>query len=77
MTFYLSEYGSPKVHVQPVFVSLLVCWLNYWLIDWLFDWFFPRCEEQDKFTLVYALMKLNLLRGKSIIFVNEVNRCYK
>lgn len=36
-----------------------------------------KCEEQDKFTLVYALMKLNLLRGKSIIFVNEVNRCYK
>lgn len=36
-----------------------------------------KCEEQDKFTLVYALMKLHLLRGKSIIFVNEVNRCYK
>ncbi|XP_061178453.1 probable ATP-dependent RNA helicase DDX56 [Saccostrea echinata] len=36
-----------------------------------------KCEEQDKFTLVYALLKLNLLRGKSIIFVNEVNRCYK
>lgn len=50
--------------MQPFFVS-----------DWLI--IFSRCEEQDKFTLVYALMKLHLLRGKSIIFVNEVNRCYK
>lgn len=60
--FYLSELWQKKL--QPFFVS-----------DWLI--IFSRCEEQDKFTLVYALMKLHLLRGKSIIFVNEVNRCYK
>lgn len=36
-----------------------------------------KCEEEDKFTLIYALLKLRLVRGKSIVFVNNVNRCYK
>ncbi|XP_076103216.1 putative ATP-dependent RNA helicase DDX56 isoform X1 [Mytilus galloprovincialis] len=36
-----------------------------------------KCEEEDKFTLICALLKLGLVRGKSIIFVNNVNRCYK
>merc|ERR1712029_1065084 len=34
-------------------------------------------EEQDKFILVYALFKLKLVRGKSIIFVNSVDKCYR
>ena len=34
-------------------------------------------EEEDKFVLVYALFKLKLIRGKTIIFVNNVDRCYK
>ena len=34
-------------------------------------------EEQDKFVLVYALFKLKLVRGKSIIFVNSVDKCYR
>jgi len=34
-------------------------------------------EEQDKFVLIYALFKLKLVRGKSIIFVNNVDRCYR
>ncbi|CAG2232107.1 DBP9 [Mytilus edulis] len=33
-----------------------------------------KCEEEDKFTLICALLKLGLVRGKSIIFVNNVNR---
>ncbi|CAG5127606.1 unnamed protein product [Candidula unifasciata] len=35
-----------------------------------------KCEEGDKFALTAALLKLNLIRGKTIFFVNSVNRCY-
>ncbi len=34
-------------------------------------------EEEDKFVLLYSLMKLQLIKGKSLIFVNTVNKCYK
>ncbi|XP_037041607.1 probable ATP-dependent RNA helicase DDX56 [Bradysia coprophila] len=34
-------------------------------------------EENDKAAILYALFKLHLIRGKSIIFVNTVDRCYK
>ena len=27
--------------------------------------------------LIYALVKLRLIRGKSIVFVNTIERCYK
>ncbi len=36
-----------------------------------------KIEEEDKFVLIYALFKLKLVQGKSIIFVNSVDRCYK
>lgn len=36
-----------------------------------------KCEEEDKFVLIYALFKLNLIQGKSIIFVKTVDRCYR
>ena len=36
-----------------------------------------KIEEEDKFVLIYALFKLKLVRGKTIIFVNGVDRCYK
>ncbi|TRY73717.1 hypothetical protein TCAL_11091 [Tigriopus californicus] len=36
-----------------------------------------KLEEEDKFILIYALFKLKLIQGKSIIFVNSVDRCYK
>lgn len=35
-----------------------------------------RAERDDKFLLVYALLKLNLLKGKSLIFVNTIDNCY-
>ncbi|KAK3770378.1 hypothetical protein RRG08_036128 [Elysia crispata] len=38
--------------------------------------FHIKCEENDKFALIAALLKLNLVRGKTIFFVNSVNRCY-
>ncbi|KAJ8664542.1 hypothetical protein QAD02_006204 [Eretmocerus hayati] len=34
-------------------------------------------EENDKAAILYALLKLHLIRGKCIIFVNTVDRCYK
>ena len=36
-----------------------------------------KIEEEEKFVLIYALFKLKLVRGKTIIFVNGVDRCYK
>ncbi len=33
--------------------------------------------EEDKFVLLYSIMKLQLIKDKSLIFVNTVNRCYK
>uniref|UniRef100_A0A672IAF4 Probable ATP-dependent RNA helicase DDX56 n=1 Tax=Salarias fasciatus TaxID=181472 RepID=A0A672IAF4_SALFA len=36
-----------------------------------------RCEEEDKFLLVYTLLKLGLVRGKTLLFVGAVDRCYR
>lgn len=35
-----------------------------------------RCEEEDKFALLSALFKLRLIRGKTLIFVSSVDRCF-
>ena len=34
-------------------------------------------EQEDKFVLIYALFKLKLIQGKTIIFVNNVDKCYQ
>ena len=36
-----------------------------------------RCSEDDKFLLVYVIFKLKLVKGKCIIFVGEIDRCYR
>ncbi|XP_051971675.1 probable ATP-dependent RNA helicase DDX56 [Xyrauchen texanus] len=36
-----------------------------------------KCEEEDKFLLVYTLLKLRLVRGKTLVFVGAVERCYR
>ncbi|XP_043105882.1 probable ATP-dependent RNA helicase DDX56 [Puntigrus tetrazona] len=36
-----------------------------------------RCEEEDKFLIIYTLLKLGLVRGKSLVFVSDVDRCYR
>ncbi|XP_023328223.1 probable ATP-dependent RNA helicase DDX56 [Eurytemora carolleeae] len=36
-----------------------------------------KLEEEEKYVLIYALFKLELIRGKTIIFVSTVDRCYK
>lgn len=34
-------------------------------------------EENDKAAILFTLFKLHLIKGKSIIFVNSVDKCYK
>ncbi|XP_053684142.1 probable ATP-dependent RNA helicase DDX56 isoform X1 [Sabethes cyaneus] len=34
-------------------------------------------EELDKAAVLYTLFKLQLIKGKSIIFVNSIDRCYR
>ena len=36
-----------------------------------------RCAEDEKFLLAYAIFKLKLIKGKCIIFVADINRCYR
>ncbi|KAK7895451.1 hypothetical protein WMY93_020776 [Mugilogobius chulae] len=36
-----------------------------------------KCEEEDKFLLIYTLLKLRLVQGKTLLFVGEVDRCYR
>ncbi|CAN9504472.1 unnamed protein product [Ophioblennius macclurei] len=36
-----------------------------------------RCVEEDKFLLIYTLLKLGLVRGKTLLFVGAVDRCYR
>ncbi|PPQ62879.1 hypothetical protein CVT24_006277 [Panaeolus cyanescens] len=36
-----------------------------------------RCSEVDKFLFTYVILKLKLIRGKCIIFVNDVDRSYR
>ncbi|EXJ91433.1 ATP-dependent RNA helicase dbp9 [Capronia coronata CBS 617.96] len=36
-----------------------------------------RCGEDEKFLLIFVLFKLRLVKGKSIIFVHDVDRSYR
>ncbi|XP_071322677.1 probable ATP-dependent RNA helicase DDX56 [Trachinotus anak] len=36
-----------------------------------------KCEEEDKFLLIYTLLKLRLVQGKTLVFVGAVERCYR
>ena len=39
--------------------------------------FVVKCSEEDKFLLVYVILKLKLIKGKIIIFVANIDRCYR
>ena len=39
--------------------------------------FYLGSTENDKFLILYVFMKLGLLQGKGLIFVNDVNKCYR
>ncbi|KAL8297245.1 hypothetical protein RB597_006360 [Gaeumannomyces tritici] len=36
-----------------------------------------KCGEDEKFLLAYIMFKLKLIKGKVIIFVGDVDRCYR
>ena len=36
-----------------------------------------RCGEDEKFLLIYVMFKLKLIKGKCIIFVGDIDRCYR
>ncbi|KAJ2158244.1 ATP-dependent DNA/RNA helicase [Coemansia sp. RSA 552] len=36
-----------------------------------------RCTEEEKFLLTYVILKLRLINGKCILFVNDIDRCYR
>jgi ATP-dependent RNA helicase DDX56/DBP9 len=36
-----------------------------------------KCAEDEKFLLIFAMFKLNLIKGKSIIFVGDTDRSYR
>ena len=39
--------------------------------------FYLSARENDKFLVLYVFLRLGLLQGKGLIFVNEVNKCYR
>jgi len=39
--------------------------------------FYLSCKEADKFLTLYVFLKMGLLQGKGLIFVNDVNKCYR
>ncbi|XP_053211961.1 probable ATP-dependent RNA helicase DDX56 [Panonychus citri] len=41
------------------------------------DQYVIKCDDDEKFVILAALFKLNLIAGKTIIFVNTTNMCYK
>ncbi|KAI5308962.1 ATP-dependent DNA/RNA helicase [Ascosphaera atra] len=36
-----------------------------------------KCAEDEKFLLTYVIFKLQLVKGKTIIFVGDIDRCYR
>ncbi|CCG81340.1 ATP-dependent RNA helicase dbp9 [Taphrina deformans PYCC 5710] len=39
--------------------------------------YYVNCAEEEKFLLSYVILKLKLIKGKIIIFVNNIDRCYR
>ncbi|KAI9754996.1 MAG: ATP-dependent DNA/RNA helicase [Chaenotheca gracillima] len=39
--------------------------------------FVIRCGEEEKFLLLFVILKLRLIKGKFIIFVGDIDRCYR
>jgi len=36
-----------------------------------------RCSVDDKYLITYALIRLKIIPGKAIFFVNDIDKCYK
>ncbi|KAI5285953.1 ATP-dependent DNA/RNA helicase [Ascosphaera aggregata] len=43
----------------------------------LISQFAVKCAEDEKFLLTYVIFKLQLVKGKTIIFVGDIDRCYR
>lgn len=41
------------------------------------DQYVVKCGEDEKFLLIYAIFKLQLVKGKCIVFVSDIDRCYR
>ncbi|KAK8091981.1 hypothetical protein PG997_002342 [Apiospora hydei] len=41
------------------------------------DQFYVKCAEDEKFLCIYVIFKLQLIKGKSIVFVHDVDRSYR
>ncbi|KAL1296622.1 hypothetical protein AAFC00_000111 [Neodothiora populina] len=41
------------------------------------DQYVVKCGEDEKFLLIYAIFKLQLVKGKCIVFVDNIDRCYR
>lgn len=39
--------------------------------------FYIKCSQQDKYLILYVFLKLGLLRGKGLLFVNSINVAYR
>ncbi|RDI83807.1 putative glucan endo-1,3-beta-glucosidase [Venturia inaequalis] len=39
--------------------------------------FVVKCGEEEKFLLIYAIFMLKLIKGKTIVFVQDIDRCYR
>ena len=39
--------------------------------------YYVETSEDEKFLLVYVMLKLRLIRGKCLLFVNDIDRCYR
>lgn len=45
--------------------------LRHLILTWI------RCAEDEKFLLIYVIFKLQLIKGKCIVFVADIDRCYR
>lgn len=67
-TSQLTQYHIRLIYiptVHQIFFFKTYCFMKF------------RCEDEDKFVLIYALLKLRLVKGRMIIFVSTVDRCYR
>ncbi|WFD04724.1 RNA helicase [Malassezia vespertilionis] len=39
--------------------------------------YYVNTSEENKFLLIYVILKLRLIRGKCLLFVNDIDRCYR
>lgn len=39
--------------------------------------FYLRCDQKDKYLILYSLISLKILPGKALFFVNSIEECYK